>query len=250
MEKSRSVPKTTLVLLTLNEIQGLRALYDRIPFDAVDEVIGVDGGSTDGTVEFLREKGVRVVQQQGKGRGSALILGGQVASGDAVLFFSPDGNEDPRDIPRIVERLGQGFDLVIASRFLPGGQSDDSDDPLRIRRLGDRTFTALVNWLWKGFRLTDVINGYRGIQRSVFQRLNLDATYYEIELQMTIRCKKLECRITELPTIEFPRVGGRTKSKMWKMGVLFTRALVREILLGRRFLNRSSVQGTRTTPHR
>lgn len=231
--------RTTLVLLTLNEIEGLRAVFDRIPRDAVDEVLGIDGGSTDGTVEFLRERGVRVVRQQGKGRGSAMILGGQLASGDAVIFFSPDGNEDPRDIPKIVERLAEGYDLVIASRFLPGSQSDDSDDPLRIRRLGDRTFTALVNRLWRGPKLTDVINGYRGVRRSVMERLNLDATYYEIEMQMTIRCKKLRCRISEIPTIESPRAGGRTKSKTWKMGVLFVRAIVREVFLGRRFLDRS-----------
>ncbi len=233
------MPRTSLVILTLNEVEGLRAVFDKIPRDSVDEILGIDGGSTDGTVEFLQGRGVRVVRQQGKGRGSAMILGGQLASGDAAIFFSPDGNEDPRDIPKIVGRLNEGYDLVIASRFMPGAQSDDSDDPLRIRRLGDNVFTVLVNRLWKGPKVTDSINGYRGVRRSVMERLNLDATYYEIEMQMTIRCKKLGYRITEIPTIEFPRAEGtKTKSKTWKMGLFFARAIIRELFMGRRFLDR------------
>ena len=103
----------TLVLLTLNEIDGVSALYDRIPFDAVDEVFAVDGGSTDGTREFFAEKGLRIVEQTSRGRGEAFRIAFEVAESDALIFFSPDGNEAPDDIPKFRGQLEEGQIMIL-----------------------------------------------------------------------------------------------------------------------------------------
>src|SRR5712691_3750772 len=84
--------KRTLVILTFNEIEGLRALWSAIPFGAADEVLAIDPGSTDGTLEFLREKGIRVLPQEKHGRGEAFRIGAREALGEVLCFFSPDGN--------------------------------------------------------------------------------------------------------------------------------------------------------------
>ena len=71
---------------------------------ALDEVLVVDGGSTDGTLEFFESRGVRVIRQERRGRGEAFRLAAQHARNDRLVFFSPDGNEDPDDIPHADRR--------------------------------------------------------------------------------------------------------------------------------------------------
>ncbi len=97
-----------LVLLTFNEIEALPKLFDRITVASVDEFFVVDGGSKDGTVEYLREKGVKVLGQPRRGRGCAFAVALEAAKSDALCFYSPDGNEDPEDIPRLFAKLESG----------------------------------------------------------------------------------------------------------------------------------------------
>ena len=118
--------KSSLIILTLNEIEGVRNLHDKIPFDAVDKCFVVDGGSIDGTTEFFMERGIRVVPQAIKGRGEAFRIAVKEAEGDHLVFFSPDGNEDPDDIPRLLELLTKGYGLAIASRFMPNSQNEEN----------------------------------------------------------------------------------------------------------------------------
>ncbi len=107
-----------LVLLTLNEVQGLNTLWDQIPVDQFRECFAVDGGSTDGTVEFLTERGIPVVTQPIRGRGVAFRVAAEASSAERLIFFSPDGNEDPADIVRLDDRLIDGARIAIARRSL------------------------------------------------------------------------------------------------------------------------------------
>jgi len=221
----------TLVILTLNEIEGLGQVFPKIPLDRVDEVLAVDGGSTDGTLEFFAAHGVRTVQQDRRGRGEAFRIAMREARHDRLIFFSPDGNEDPGDIVLLAQGLAAGHDMVIASRFMPGARSEDDDKWMFTnRRWGNVTFTWLANLLWpREGRITDTINGFRGITRSAFQRLAPDADGYAIEFQMSIRALQLGLSVLEIPTVESARVGrGVSKLNAIPVGFQFLGLMFRE----------------------
>jgi glycosyltransferase involved in cell wall biosynthesis len=226
--------KTTLIILTRNEIEGIRALFNAIPLDAVDECFAIDYRSSDGTTEFLKEKGIRVIAQEKAGRGEAFRMGIASATGDAVVFFSPDGNENPQDIPKLLSAIREGYDLAIASRFLPGSRNEESEQRLPLRAWANRAFTLLANLCFRG-HLTDTINGFRAMRKQSFERLHLDAAGFAIEYQISIRAMKLRLRIKEIPTREGDRIGGQSTAHSIPTGLKVLRVLMREIWIGRRF---------------
>lgn len=225
-----------LVILVWNEREAFEKLWDSIPFDAVDELLVVDPGSTDGTLEFVRSKGANIYIQKNKGRGNAFIESINQIESNKIVFFSGDGNEDPRDIPKIVSELNKGYDLVIGCRFIrKGSKSDDSDDPLYIRKLGNIFFGLVTRFIWKTGAY-DAVNGFRGFNKDAMKKMNLDAPKYEIELQSTIRAGKLGLSIKEIPTKELKRLGGVRKptASTIILGCTLGLCLLKEIIVGKR----------------
>lgn len=194
-----------------------------------EETLVIDGGSTDGTVEFFTERGVSVLRQEVRGRGEAFRLAGEQATGDALVFFSPDGNEDPSDIPRLFDLLDDGYDLAIASRFLPGARNDEDGKHLPTRKWANQLFTLAVQLLWRA-RISDTINGFRAIRRHRLLDLQTDASGFAIEYQISIRAAKRGFRITEIPTIEGDRIGGRSTAGSMPTGMAVLRVLWRELV--------------------
>lgn len=223
----RKIP-ATLSLINFNEIQGLRALIHHIPHIHFAQCFAIDPGSSDGSVEFLRANGIRVIHQDIRGRGEAFKLTFKHAQYENVVLFSPDGNEDPADIPRIVRKLEAGADMVIASRFLPKSRNEEDDQFLKLRKWANQSFTLLANLFWHG-KVTDSINGYRGIKRSAFARMDPSASSFNIEYQLTIRALKRKLKIVEIPTIEGNRIGGQSTAKSIPTGLLMLRTIWREI---------------------
>jgi glycosyltransferase involved in cell wall biosynthesis len=232
---SASKRPASVVLLTYNEVEGTRVLLPALLQIDADEVFAMDGGSKDGTVELLQGAGISVCQQVRPGRGPALIEATAMARNEAVVIFSPDGNEDPADIPRLLDLLDAGADLAIGSRFLPGSRNEEDDSVLPLRAWANRLFGAALNILWnRGQYVSDTINGFRAYRRSRVLELDLDAPGMTIEYQMTSRALKAGFDIREVPTREGDRIGGASHAPSISTGVAFLRVLVREMYLGRR----------------
>lgn len=221
--------KLSLIILTRNEIQGVKYFVPKLPRDVVDEILVIDGQSKDGTKEFLESSGIRVIVQEKMGRGEAFRLAVEKASGDALVFFSPDGNEDPNDISKFRQFFEEGTDLVIASRMMKGAHNEEDESFLPLRKWVNLAFGLIANTIWNRSKfVTDTINGFRGIKKSVFKELGLDGLGYTIEYQMSIRAFKHKKKIVEFPTYESGRMGpGGAPS--FSTGVAFIKCLLREI---------------------
>jgi hypothetical protein len=152
-------------------------------------------------------------------------------SADAYIFFSPDGNEDPADLPKFRGYLESGSDLVIASRMMIGARNEEDDQILRLRKWANKLFNLMANLAFRrtGPYTSDSINGYRAITRAAAKRLNLDADDYTIEYQMTMRAMKGKMRISEFATIERNRVAGETQASSIPTGLRFFCAYLREL---------------------
>jgi len=229
--------QTTLIILTRNEIEGVRETLKNIPFSAVDEYFAVDYKSTDGTVAFFEKHHIPIVHQKNPGRGEAFLLAAKKAKGKYLIFFSPDGNENPNDIKKIIALCNNDNDLIIASRFMKGSRNEEDNELLKFRKWANQLFSLAVRFLWGG-KITDTINGYRGIKKDLFQKMQLDATGFAIEYQMTIRALKLQAKLVEFPTIEKNRIGGNSHASSIPTGIEFLYLLKKEIAIGTRFLKK------------
>lgn len=222
--------KLSLVILTYNERTGLEALFDKIPLNVVDEVFAVDGGSADGTLEFFKSKNITTYGQTIKGRGEAFRVAFEKATGDAVLFFAPDGNEDPADIPKFRPFLEEGYDLVIATRMIPGAHNEEDERLLPWRRWANNAFNLMANWSWnQGPFVSDTINGFRAISKTAWTQLALDGAGYTIEYQSSIRAFKLGLKIAEFPTWESVRIDNRVGSPSIPTGLAFLKLYLSEL---------------------
>lgn len=222
---------SALVLLTLNEIEGLQALWPRLPIGEFAEVFAVDGGSTDGTREFFADKGIPVVVQPIRGRGVAFRVAAEASHAERLVFFSPDGNEDPDDIVRLDDLLVQGADLAIARRFGPGAVNEEDTEVLRLRARVNDALSRLANGLFgRGQpRVYDTINGFRALRRAALLDLATTVKRFPIEYQITIRALSRGWHIAELPTKEGQRIGGERKAASWPVGVDHLKVLATEL---------------------
>ncbi|MHB1608717.1 MAG: glycosyltransferase family 2 protein [Acidiferrobacter thiooxydans] len=227
----------TILALTLNEIDGVRAILPRIKRQWYDQLIVVDGGSSDGTIEWCRAEGYDVYVQRRHGIRFAYLEVFPLVSGDIVLTLSPDGNCDPDVIPALLEKMHQGYDLVIGSRYLDDAHSDDDDF---ITGFGNWLFTRTVNLLHKG-NYTDCMVIYRAFRRSLITELDLDkdesyelserlfGTVISWEPLMSVRALKAQKRVGEVPAGEPPRIGGVRKLQIFRWGAAYYFQFWREV---------------------
>lgn len=219
-----------LVVLTWNEIEATKILFNKIPKN-FDEVFVIDPGSTDGTIEFFKEKNIPVYIQEKKGRGVAFLMAANMAKSDLIVFFGLDGNENPDDIEKLFAELEKGADMAICSRFMKGSRNEEDDEFLPLRKWANQVFTFLVNLFFNrtGKYITDSINGFRGFKREKLLQMDLTAEGFAIEFQSTIRALKKGFIIKEIPTIEGKRIGGKSKAKSIPTGLKISGILVKEL---------------------
>ena len=226
----------TLFMPVLNEIDGLRVLLPKIDRRWFDQILMVDGGSRDGSLEFAQSQGVETYVQQKRGIRHAYIEAWPLIRSDLVVTFSPDGNCPIEALPVLTEALHNGADMVIGSRYLGSATSEDDD---LLTGLGNWMFTSVINVFHRG-HYTDAMGIFRAYKADLFYKLDLhkeesyaperlSGTTIGIEPLLSIRCAKKGVPVSEIAVGEPPRIGGERKLQVVRWGAAYLLQVVREL---------------------
>ena len=231
-ECGSDVPSIALLLPTLNELQGLKATVPFIDRSLVDDIIVIDGGSTDGTIEYAMELGLTVASQLRPGLHAAVFDIAHAVHHDCIIEFSPDGNCMVDQLPEIVQGLRAGYDMVVVSRYLAHAVSEDDH---AVSAFGNWMFSRLMQPLAR-FQVTDALNIYRGYGRRIL--LDPDFAFYlkgpVLEPLVTGICALRGLKVIEVPGDEPLRIGGVTKRSILYNGSMVLLMIARLYL--RKFL--------------
>jgi glycosyltransferase involved in cell wall biosynthesis len=237
---------TTLLVLTKNEIEGMKAIMPQINKEWCDQILVLDGNSTDGTIEYAREMGYEVYIQRKQGLRCAYQEAWPLIKGDYVITFSPDGNSPPEYIPKLIDKMKEGHDMVIGSRYFQGLKSDDDDV---LTAFGNWLFTRVINFVHNG-KYSDAMTIYRIYRTKLFYELGLheDSTYAYVEKLfftrigvepiLSVRCAKEGLKTADIACPEPARIGGERKLQIVRWGLAFMTQVFVEKFTPRRNLRR------------
>lgn len=220
--------RVTVVISTKNEAEMIREVIEGVRPHA-DEILVVDGHSTDETAKLALELGARVELDHGRGKGDGIRTAIEKAKGDVLVFIDADGSHEPTDIPKLLSPiLEDQADLVIGSRGRGG--SDEAYGTISdfMRNVGGHVILLAINYRF-GVRLTDSQNGFRAIRSDVARRLGLREDLTTIEQEMLMRCLKLGYRVTDVPSHEYRRRHGRSRIVLWKVAHIYIWSLLKNL---------------------
>ena len=220
-------PSITAIIPARNEAKNLPFVLAAIPA-YVDEVILVDGHSTDDTIAVALAimPTIVVVHQQGKGKGNALIEGCAAATCEALVLLDADGSTHPAEIGRYVDALVRGADFVKGSRYMSEGGSGDIT---KLRGLGNKALTKTANILY-GTHYTDLCYGYNAVWANKVGILGLNGDGFEIETMMNLRVAKAGFKVAEIPSFEHERIFGVSNLRTFRDGFRVLRTIVKELV--------------------
>lgn len=221
------LPSVSVVIPTLNEAKNLPLLLPRIP-KWIDEVIIVDGRSTDETVDVARAlyPGVRIVLEKRRGKGAALAAGFGAATGDIIVTIDADGSMDPNEILRFVAALMSGCDFAKGTRFVQGGGTADMS---LFRMLGNWSLMHVGRVLCGG-EFSDLCYGYNAFWRRNLPDLDYNCDGFEIETSLCLSALRSGLKICEVPSFEAPRNFGHSNLKAIPDGIRVMRMIVMQSL--------------------
>lgn len=227
----------TLFVPVFNEIDGLKVIMPQIPKGMFDQILVSDGQSTDGSADWARAQGYDVYVQKQKGIRYGYIEAWPLIRSTHVITFSPDGNCIVADLPKLIGKLNDGYDMVIASRYLDGATSEDDS---WFTGFGNWLFTTLINVVHGG-SYVDALTIYRGYRTALFNELRLGendsyapddwvGTISGIEPLISVRALKTKQRVVEVPSDEPKRIAGESCVRPFLWGSSFLLMIFREKL--------------------
>jgi glycosyltransferase involved in cell wall biosynthesis len=221
--------KSTLIISNKNEQLTLRDVIRKSrPF--VDEILVIDGHSTDDSQRIAEAEHVRFLTDNGKGKGAGIRLGIRKAKGDVLVFIDADGSHNPLDIPQFIKPIHDGkTDLVLGSRTKGGSDELNGSIEKSLRVIGSSVITQAINSRFHTV-ITDSQNGFRAIRGSVARKLHLAENIFTIEQEMIMKALKLKYRVIEVPSHESVRIHGRSHIRLLHVCWRFAWCLAKNIL--------------------
>lgn len=208
--------RISLCLLVWNELEGCKIDVPHLPQGIFDEIYAVDGGSSDGTAEYLASAGIPVYLQPKRGLNAAYHHAVERSTCDAVVVFFPKGTISPETTRNFRPLLESGCDLVVASRNIAGAYNEEDTRLFRPRKwgvVGLAAFAALV-WRREGYWVRDVLHGYKGFTVAGFRKMAPLDHGLSIDIEMVIRSYRLKLKRAEFPVTETARPFGETRFKI------------------------------------
>lgn len=234
MRRSNSM-KVLLIAPTSNELEAVKKILPQIDKKAIDDIIIVDYKSTDGTVEYCKKLGFKVHRQKSKGYGSAVKEALKLNHNEIIVEFPPDGSSPPEHIKELIQKIRDGYDLAIGSRYLPGAKSYDDDI---VTAFGNWMFTTIVNVLFRT-KFSDALIGYRAYRRSTLDKFNSRAKHLDWSVELPIHYAKYGAKITEIPSDEPKRIGGERKMHPLWTGIEISKMILWEFFHPKSYLKKS-----------
>jgi glycosyltransferase involved in cell wall biosynthesis len=199
--------RVTVIVPAWNEEESISRVLAAIPTDQVDEVLVVDGGSTDRTTALAQAAGARVLVEERRGYGRACDSGAKQALGEILVFMDADGADDPRFMRELITPLKAGqADLVLGSRL--AGRMEPGAMPWH-QKAGNWLSAGLIRQLY-GCRLTD-LSPFRAVRKSRLAELNMREMTYGWPTEMLVKAARRGWRLVEVPVGYRARLGGQSK---------------------------------------
>lgn len=201
MKMSRQ-QKISIVLPAKNESGAVgKTVFNILQLGLVDEVIVVNDGSTDNTKEVAEQAGAKVVTHPySKGNGAAIKTGARTAIGDVIIFMDADGQHDPQDIPRLIEKIEQGYDLVVGARQ-KGSQASVG------RGVANALYNNLATYMTE-HQVEDLTSGFRAVRAEKFREfLYLLPNGFSYPTTSTMAFFRAGYSVTYIPIHAAKRIG-------------------------------------------
>lgn len=209
-----------LCLITWNELEGCKhdiPLLDRTKFE---QIYCIDGGSTDGTVEYLESQGIEVYPQTKKGLNQACIDGANYCKCDAFVFYHPKGTIPVEDTYKFRPYFEQGYEFIVGSRMMKDSVNEEDGKLIKPRKWFVLGLGLVAKVLFKreGNTVWDTLHGFRGMTVSAFKKLSISNMDPSIDIEMVCRSYKFHIKRIEFPTKESARLAGETHFKAFATG--------------------------------
>lgn len=224
-ESARPNIKVSIIIPTLNEEKNVAGILEKIIGDGkYKEIIVVDGGSSDRTVDICRRYTNRVFTQTGNGKGDAIREAVKRCREEYVMVIDGDGSHNVDEIDLFIDAFSENADLVKGSRFMRNGYTYDME---AVRKIGNFLFVTLTNIFFRS-SFSDICYGFIGFRKNVFYNLRTKENGFAIDTEIIIRSKKKGYKIVEVPSIEYPRNSGKSYLQVLPDGFRIIRVILRE----------------------